>query len=93
MENPLVLVLGSEEGTLGWSKCGVAPCGGGAGSTLVGVATLVCGVALSERRVFLLGLSGGGERSLVVGVGVKTLFGCHGLPCGSSAAATMLCVV
>ena len=30
--------------------------------------------------------------SLVVGAGVATLFGCHGLPYGSFAAASMLCV-
>ena len=53
---------------------------------------LVCMVAHSGRHVFLIGLSGGGECVLVVGVGVKTLFGCHSLPCGSFAAATMLCV-
>ena len=92
MENALVLVIGGEKGTLGWSKCGVAPYGGGTGRTLVGAATLMCGVALSKRRVFLIGISGGGECSRVVGVAVKTLFGCHSLPCGSSAAATMLCV-
>ena len=34
----------------------------------------------------------GWECSLVVGVGVTTLFGCQSLPCGSYAAATMLCV-
>jgi hypothetical protein len=28
----------------------------------------------------------------VAGVGVKTLFRCHSLPCGNSAVATMLCV-
>jgi len=58
----------------------------------VGASTLEGRVAISGRRVFLIGLSGGGEYSLVVGVGVKTLFGCHSLPCGSSAAATMMCV-
>ena len=58
----------------------------------MGAATLVCGVALSERCVFLTGRSGDGERSRVVGVVVKTLFGCHSLPCGSSAVVTMLCM-
>ena len=53
---------------------------------------LVCMAVLPGRRVFLIGLSGGGECSIVVGVGVKTLFGYSILPCGSSAAATMLCV-
>jgi len=62
------------------------------GSTLLGASTPTCRVALSGRRVFLIGLSGGGECSLVVGVGVKTLFGCHRLLCGSYTAATMLCV-
>ena len=56
----------------------------------MGASTLVYRVALSGRRVLLLGLSGGGECSAVVDVGVKTLFGCHSLLCGSSAAATML---
>ena len=92
MEKVLVLVLGGEEGTLGWSKCGVVLCGGEAGSILVGAATLACGVALTGRRVLLIGLSGGGECSLVVGMGAMTLFGCHSMSCGSSAAATMLCV-
>ena len=41
MEKALVLVLGGEEGTLGWSKCGVTPYGGGAGSTLAGPSTPV----------------------------------------------------
>ena len=35
----------------------------------------VCMVALSGRRVFLIGMSGGGECSLVVDVGVETLLG------------------
>ena len=74
------------------SKCGVAPCGGGAGSTLVGATTPACRGALSGRHVFLIGLTGGGECSLVVGAGVKTLFECHSLPCGSYAATTMVCV-
>jgi hypothetical protein len=58
----------------------------------MGASTLACRIAISGRRVLLLGLSGGGECSPVAGVGVKTFFGCHSLPCGSSAAATMLCV-
>ncbi len=58
----------------------------------MGASTPSCRVDLSGRRVFLIGLSGGGECSLMVGVGVKTLFGCHRLPCNSYAAATMLCV-
>jgi hypothetical protein len=58
----------------------------------MGASTPACRVPLFGRRVFLIGMSGGGECSLVVRVGVKTLFMCHSLPCGSSAAATMLCV-
>ena len=58
----------------------------------MGASTPAYRVTFSERLVFLIGLSGYGECSLVVGVGVKALLGCHSLPCGSSAAATMLCV-
>ena len=88
----MILVIGVEEGTWGWSDCGVALCGGGAGSTPMGASTLVCRDAISGRRVLLLSLSGGGECSSVVGVGIKTLFGCQSLPCGSSEAATILYV-
>ncbi len=59
---------------------------------MMGESTQACRVAISGRRVFLIGMSGGGECSLVIGVGVETLFGCHNLRCGSSAAATMLYV-
>ena len=59
---------------------------------MVDAAALACGVALSGRLVLLLGLSGGGEFFLVIGVDVKTLFGWHSLPCGSFMGATMLCV-
>ena len=93
MEKALGLVLGGEEETIGWSVCGVAPCsGGGAGSTLVGESTLVCGVVLSWMRVFLISMSGGSGCFPVIGVVVETLFGSHSLPCGSSASATMLWV-
>ena len=92
MERALVLVPGGEEGTLCWSVCGAAQCGGGAGSTPVGASTPVCGVVLSWMRVFLIGLSEGGGCSPVVGVVVETYFGCHSLSCGSSAAATMIYV-
>ena len=52
-----------------------------------------CGDAFSGRRFFLVGLSGGEEWSHVVGVCVATLFGCQSVPCGSLAAATILCVL
>ena len=92
IENALMLVLGVEEGTSGCFDQGVARGGDGAGRTPKGASTLLYRVALSGRRVLLFGLSRGGECSPVVGVSVKTLFGCHILPCGSSATATMLCV-
>jgi len=58
----------------------------------MGVATPAFGVAFTRRRVLLVGLSGGGEWPPVEGVCVTTLFGCQSWQCGSSAAATMLCV-
>ncbi len=77
-------------GTSGWSRCGVAPFGGGSGSIRVGAASPACEVACTRMRVLLIGLSGCGEWSPVVGVCVATLFGCKRMPCGSYAAATIL---
>ena len=42
---------------------------------------------------FLVGLCGGGEWPPMVGVCVTTMFGCHSVPCGSYAAATILCAL
>jgi len=79
-------------GTSGWSKCAVAPCEGESGSIRVSAYAPACGVGFSGRHVFLVGLSRGGEWSPVVGVCVRTLFGCQSVPCGSFAVATILCV-
>ena len=68
-------ILGGERGTSGWSKCGVAPRGGGSRGIRVGASVPAGGVALSGRRVFLVGRSVGGELSHVVGGDVATLFG------------------
>ena len=59
----------------------------------MGGSVQVGGGVLSRTHFFLVGGIGGGELSLVMGGGVATLCGCHGLPGGSSAAATMLCVL